>query len=68
MAASATTELVRVKAPHFTAGLVLRDGKCVLAAPILAWCIGKYRLVLRLDFARLGYEARIVKERRRAAV
>jgi len=42
-------ELVRVEAPHFVAGLVLRDGRCVNAAPILGWAIG------RPGWAILGY-------------
>lgn len=33
--------LFRVTAPHFCAGLVVRDDKVVEAAPILRWTIGK---------------------------
>jgi hypothetical protein len=33
--------LVRVEAPHFVAGLVFQRGKCVEAAPILRWAVGK---------------------------
>lgn len=34
-------KLHQIKAPHFTAGLVTRDGKVVDAAPILQWTMGK---------------------------
>jgi|MudIll2142460700_1097286.scaffolds.fasta_scaffold00083_8 hypothetical protein len=34
-------KLHQIKAPHFTAGLVTREGKVVDAAPILQWTLGK---------------------------
>jgi len=37
------TNLVRVVAPHFVAGLVAVDGVVVEAAPILRWEIGDLR-------------------------
>ena len=46
------TKLVRVMAPHFVAGIVLIDGRCVRAAPILRWCIGRTEDQLRKLFAR----------------
>lgn len=33
--------LVQVTAPHFCAGIVFQRGKCVSAAPILRWALGK---------------------------
>lgn len=55
--------LVRVVAPHFVAGIVMRRGRCFLAAPILRWCIGKPQFELSVTFRRLGYKAVILKER-----
>ena len=33
--------LWRIVAPHFVAGLVVRDGRVVEAAPILGWARGR---------------------------
>lgn len=33
--------LVQVTAPHFVAGLVFNGEKCIEAAPILKWCVGR---------------------------
>jgi len=52
--------LVRIVAPHFVAGLVIRDDKCVEAAPILAWAVGKRRRQLSDYFKRRGWKAAIV--------
>jgi hypothetical protein len=52
--------LVRVVAPHFVAGLIMRDDVCVEAAPILRWALGKSRDELRAYFARKGWRASIV--------
>lgn len=49
--------LVGVDAPHFNAGLILRDGICVEAAPILSYCIGKDRAWLSAYFRRKGWKA-----------
>ena len=29
--------------PHFVAGIIMRDGRCIQAAPILKWCRGACR-------------------------
>jgi hypothetical protein len=55
-----TGDLVRVVAPHFVAGIIVRDGKCVTAAPILRWAIGKTRDELRAYFASKRWDARII--------
>jgi hypothetical protein len=56
--------LVRVEAPHFTAGLEFNEnGMCVLAAPILRWCISKGEGFLREEFKRKGWKAIIVRRR-----
>ena len=34
------TTLVRISAPHFVAGIVARDGRVVLAAPIVYYMVG----------------------------
>lgn len=33
--------LVRIVAPHFCAGIILRAGVCIGAAPILKWALGQ---------------------------
>lgn len=55
-------QLARVEAPHFVAGLILRDGRCSRAAPILKWAIGKTQDELRTYFAQKGWKATIVKD------
>lgn len=53
--------LVQVRAPYFCAGLVLRAGVCVEAAPILArLCLGKRSVWLRKFFKDLHWKAVIV--------
>ena len=54
--------LVQVRAPHFTAGIVLRDDKVYSAAPILKWTKGKTRGWLRADFEKRGWTAVVVSE------
>jgi len=53
--------LVRVTAPHFVAGIVIRDGKCVEAAPILRWCLHRKVATLRADFKVRGWSASQLK-------
>lgn len=60
-------QLVRVVAPHFVAGIVMRDGVCVEAAPILKWAVGKSADALRETFRRKRWEATIVQVRSSAA-
>lgn len=56
--------LVRVSAPHFTAGLVMGKIKgkvvCVRADPILGWAVYKSAAALKDYFARKGWTAKIV--------
>lgn len=49
--------LVRVVAPHFVAGLELVDGRCVRAAPILRWAVGKTAAELRAYFRSKRWDA-----------
>lgn len=53
--------LVRVVAPHFVAGFVMDGDRCVEAAPILRWAIGKTDKELRAYFAAKGWKAERVK-------
>lgn len=57
-----TETLVQVKAPHFTAGLILRGGRVYAAAPILRWAKGKTRDELRAYFKGKGWTASVVSE------
>ncbi len=50
-------KLVQVTAPHFCAGLVMRDKVCVEAAPILKWCVGKGEHYLSHYFKQKGWKA-----------
>jgi hypothetical protein len=52
--------LVRVVAPHFVAGLIVEGDRCVRAAPILRWAVGKRAAELRAAFARKGWRASVV--------
>lgn len=52
--------LVRVEAPHFVAGLVIEDGRCIEAAPILRWAIGKSESYLRSYIRRRAWRASVV--------
>ncbi|MER8619191.1 hypothetical protein NKG99_20530 [Mesorhizobium sp. M1409] len=48
--------LIRVEAPHFTAALVIVDGRCIKAPPILHWALGKGEGWLKAYFAQKGWE------------
>lgn len=54
-------QLVRIEAPHFVAGLLMRGLTCVHAAPILKWAVNKDRDFLRSYFARKGWKANILQ-------
>jgi hypothetical protein len=58
--------LVRVTAPHFVAGILLaKDGRCVEAAPILRWRVGKTARELKAYFDRKGWDTRVDFSRRK---
>lgn len=44
--------LLCIDAPHYCAGLVLTNGRCTEAAPILNWALGRSGDDLRQYFAR----------------
>ena len=52
----ANDRLVRVVAPHFVAGLVIKDGICVAAAPILKRSVGLEFHKLERYFEMKGWE------------
>jgi len=49
--------IVHVVAPHFCAGVVLRDGRCIAAAPIIKWALGKTTQQLSASFKKNGWRA-----------
>ena len=55
--------LVRVVAPHFVAGLVIENGRCVEAAPILKWALNKGEDFLRGYIKSKGWRATVVPEK-----
>lgn len=57
-----TETLVRITAPHFVAGLVLVNNRCIEAAPILKrWAMGRDSDTLRGYIAKHGWKATIVR-------
>ena len=55
------TTLIRVVAPHFVAGLEIEAGRCVRAAPILRWAIGRTEAELWRYFRRKGWQAEAIE-------
>jgi hypothetical protein len=49
--------VIRIEAPHFTAGVVLRDGIVVRAAPIVSYMRGWSQARVRSYCERKGWEA-----------
>lgn len=49
-------------APHFVAGLIMRDDRCVFAAPILIWTLGMRAAALRASFARKKFIATVLTQ------
>ena len=58
--------LVAVDAPHFYAGIVMDGDRCVKAAPILAWAIGKTRAELSGYFRKHRWKAIVIYDVRRS--
>lgn len=54
--------LVQITAPHFSAGITLKDDVVVAAAPVLKWTLGKTRDELCAYFKRKGWTVRVVPE------
>lgn len=42
---------------HFCASVVLEHGRCIAAAPILKWAVGKTDVYLRRYFEQKGWRA-----------
>lgn len=53
--------LVAVDAPHFYAGMILKNGVVIKAAPILHWAIGKTQAYLTNYFWRKKWKVTIVE-------
>jgi hypothetical protein len=53
-------DLVQVRAPHFCAVMVVHEGRCIFAAPILRWALGYEALKLSAYFKLKGWQAVIV--------
>jgi len=56
-----TEQIVRVVAPHFVAGLIIKNGYCTEAAPILRWAVGKASDELRQYFKSRQWRASIIR-------
>lgn len=54
-------QLIRIEGPDFVAGLILCDGICVKAAPVIRWTVGKRAEDLRIAFANKLWRARTVE-------
>lgn len=54
-------QLIRIEGPDFVAGLVLRDGVCIRAAPVIGWCVGQSADALKIAFANKLWRARRVE-------
>lgn len=54
-----TANIVWVRAPHFTAGLVIEGDRIIEAAPILRWTLPKTWRYVQRYFSGKGYEVSI---------
>lgn len=52
--------LIRIEAPHLCAGIIMSNDRCVSAAPILGWTVGRDTASLRAYFAAKGWKASIL--------
>lgn len=53
------TTLIQVSSPHFCAGIILKEGICIEAAPILKWAVKKDWEFLSVYFKKKGWETHI---------
>lgn len=47
--------MIRIESPYFCAGIVMVDGRCRRAAPILKWTVGRYERQLTRYFSNRGW-------------
>ena len=52
---------LQVTSPHFCAGVVLKNGRCVQAAPILYWAVTRSEAHLRDYFRRKMWTVFVVR-------
>ena len=50
--------LIRIEAPHYVAGIIVEDGVCKMAAPILSWSVGKKEEFLLNYFKKKNFDIR----------
>lgn len=50
--------MIHIDAPHFCAGAIVRDGRILVAAPILGWTVGRSAVEVRAWARRKGYQIR----------
>lgn len=54
-------QLLQVTAPHFCAAAIWRGGRCVAAAPILAWMVGADNGRIKRWLYHKGYQWHWIK-------
>ncbi len=59
-----TEHLWRIEAPHYCAGLVVRDGLVIRAAPILRWSTGRPWHEVRGYLAGKGFHGKVLESER----
>lgn len=55
--------VARIVAPHFVAGIIMSGDRCIRAAPILGWAVGRDTTDLRAYFRAKGWESSILPEK-----
>lgn len=58
----ATKVLAQVSAPHFVAGIVCDDYRCLAAAPVLGWMVGRQRAWIREYVKARNWKIAVVLE------
>ena len=61
LASIMTEYILRVVAPHYCAGAIFIDGKCVKAAPIIKWMVGKPPQETKRYLLKKGYKYEWIK-------
>lgn len=53
--------LIQITMPHFCAGLIVKDGRIINAAPILKWTIGKTVTRVKLYYNKKNAKWKTIK-------